>query len=68
MKKLSLKPHQIDKSINFESWFYEDEGGIEVYSTRYPQRSVGRISKRKLLGVLSRIYQVDFSKYIKEKK
>ena len=63
--KTRLAPHQMDKSEKFESWFYEDEKGIEIYSVRYPDRKVGKISKRKLLGVLSRIYNVDFKKYIK---
>lgn len=60
-----LKPHQIDKSEQFEAWYYEDEKGIEIYSVRYPNRHIGRISKRKLLGVVSRIYGVDFKQFIR---
>ena len=65
MQKLKLKPHQIKP--NNESWFYEDRKGIHIYHNG-TTKSVGIITKRKLLGVLSRIYQIDFAKIVQAKK
>jgi len=64
----SLLPKQIDKSKGFESWYYEEKNGISIYSVRYPNREVGRIGKRKLLTAISRIYGIDFSKMLRDKK
>ena len=64
MQKLKLKPHEIKPG---QSWFYEDEKGIDIYHNNAPKQ-VGTISKRKLLGVLGRIYQIDFAKIVQAKK
>lgn len=70
MKRLtpSKFPGHIDKSESFESWFYEEPHGIEIFSTRYPNRMVGKIPKKILLRAISNIYGIDFEKYTETSK
>ena len=73
MKKLQRNPADLTVKYGNEpkqksGWFYEEKNGIEIFAdTEFKRNSnyLGKISKRKLLGIVSRIYQIDFKKYIK---
>ncbi len=57
--------------LRSNGWYYEEKKGISVYADfekPHDSNFVGNISARKLLGILSRIYQVDFKKYLPKEK
>ena len=60
---MNLKPSLQPQNITPGFWYYEDKKGLELYTTL---EKVGRIRASRLLKSLSRIYGVDFSKYLEK--
>jgi len=63
---MNLKPSLQPQNINPEFWYYEDKRSLEFYMDKLPSGKLGRIRASTMLKSLSRIYGVDFSKYIKQ--